>query len=113
MRKHPMMLLVFVSGLFLGLTGCPTAPEPETIELLPALPEPALENLLPPEGPISEEMDAYLRSLDRDYVTLVGLDLRWRLQQAANDLIVGSLTPAEYAELVANLQNRLQELPDG
>ena len=98
MRRHKLMLLVSVAVLFLAsITGCKTCPEPISYTLPSDLPVPALLNT---DDPID---------IERDYVTLIAQDLRWRMRMAASRLIVGEITAEEYSIVVDDILSRLDD----
>jgi len=93
------MLLVSVAVLFLAsITGCKTCPEPISFTLPSDLAPPQLFNT---DDPID---------IERDYITLVAQDLRWRMRMAASRLIVGEITAEEYGVVVEDILNRISGL---
>lgn len=90
------MLRVFAaSSLALLILGCSTCPEPIQYILPSDLTVPQLLNT---DDPID---------IERDYVRLVVQDLRWRIRMAAARLVVGEITPEEYAAISNDIQNRI------
>lgn len=93
------MLPVSVAALFLAsITGCKTCPEPIQYSLPSDLTAPSLLNT---DDPID---------IERDYVTLIAQDLRWRMRMAASRLIVGEITQDEYDAKVEDILNRMSGL---
>jgi len=91
------MLLVFVIGLSAVLiTACETCPDPAEFTLPADLPVPQLANT---DDPID---------IERDFVTLVAQDLRWRIRMATARLIVGEISQEEYESVVDSLMERLE-----
>ena len=97
MRKPLMRLLVFVTiSLIMLLTGCETCEETSYV-LPPDLPVPELLNTDDP------------KDIERDYITLVGQDLRWRMLMASSRLIIGEISQEEYDIITEDLLRRLGE----
>ena len=81
------------------ITGCNTC-EQLTYTLPPDLPPPRLLNT---EDPID---------IERDYVALIGQDIRWRMLMASSRLIIGEITQEEYDGITEDLLSRLNLLQD-
>jgi len=75
--------------------GCETCPDQAEFTLPADLPVPKLANT---DDPID---------IERDYVTLVAQDIRWRIRMASCRLIVGEISQEEYDAIVDSLMARI------